>query len=63
MNCNQKDPDCELPPAFRFTWPGREEAFICVIHVVQLEWVARGMGLPLQIIPLTIEDYLKEPKT
>lgn len=43
---------CGEHAAFRFTWPGREEAFTCVEHAGQLRGVAMAMGFPLQLIPL-----------
>lgn len=48
--CNQKD--CDAPAAFRFTWPGRDEAGICEEHVGKLRAVADAVGLYLQLIPL-----------
>lgn len=57
MKCNQKD--CPDPPALRFTWPGQDEAAICVVHAIQLNLIADAMGLHLQLIPLTAEDYLR----
>lgn len=57
MKCNQKDPQCELPPAFRFTWPGKDEAVICTIHAAQLANIAAAIDLYLQLIPL--EDEVK----
>lgn len=36
----------------RYTWPGREESFICADHLPQLRVIACAMGLPLQCIPL-----------
>jgi hypothetical protein len=47
---------CELQAMFRFTWPGRNEAFICMGHVQKLENVAITIGLPLQIIPLRPDE-------
>lgn len=43
---------CPRKARYRFTWPGRDEAFICVEHVGQLRNVAEAIGLPLQVIPL-----------
>ena len=57
MKCNQKG--CDGPPAFRFTWPGKDEAFICAIHAIKMEQVAGAMGLYLQMVALTAEDYVK----
>lgn len=39
--------------AFRYTWPGKDEAHICVDHAAQLMGVARAISLPLQLIPLS----------
>ena len=50
MKCNQKD--CENDAAFRFTWPGNDEAGICHEHAPKLKGVAEAMGLHLQLIPL-----------
>ena len=43
---------CENPSAFRYTWPGRDEAGICEKHSVQLRNVASAIGLYVQMIPL-----------
>lgn len=43
---------CTREAAFRYTWPGREESFICTDHAPKLQAVANAMGLPLQIIAL-----------
>jgi hypothetical protein len=56
MKCNQSD--CDSPPVFRFTWPGKDEARICAIHAVKLRGVANAMGLYVQLIQLTPEDYI-----
>ena len=42
---------CENKAAYRYTWPGLDEAFICDDHVGRLESVANAMGLNLQVIP------------
>jgi hypothetical protein len=52
---------CENPAAFRYTWPGRDEATICATHALSLCRVAEVMGFHLQVIPLTIEELLKRP--
>jgi hypothetical protein len=57
INCRQ--PDCKDPAAFRYTWPGKDESYICAIHAVQLEKVASAIGLHQQFIPLTTGDYLR----
>lgn len=57
MKCNQSG--CDNPPAFRFTWPGRDEACICAIHALKLRGVAGGIGLYVQLIQLTPDDYIR----
>lgn len=52
--CNQQG--CELPGAFRFTWPGEDEAFICVYHQGTAETVAEAMGCHVQFISLEESD-------
>lgn len=44
--------ECQNKSAYRFTWPGRDESFICTEHVGHLKAVANAMGWPLQIIEL-----------
>lgn len=48
--CNQHD--CTNKGVFRFTWPGRDEQYICEQHVATLQNIAGAMGLHLQVIPL-----------
>jgi hypothetical protein len=43
---------CGKPAAYRFTWPGQDEAFICEEHMPKLKMVAGAMGFQLQIVPL-----------
>lgn len=47
---------CPNPGAFRFTWPGRDEAFICATCVEKLKAVAAAMGLYLQIRPIPEDE-------
>lgn len=56
MKCNQHE--CANPPAFRFTWPGKDEARICAIHAIKMRNIASAMGLYVQLIHLTPEDYI-----
>ena len=53
MICNQHG--CDLPAAFRFTWPGNDEAGICEEHAPKLRGVADAMGLGLQLIAIQVE--------
>ena len=47
---------CDNPARYRFTWPGQDEALICEDHVDRLFSIAAGIGLRLQIIPLSEKD-------
>lgn len=42
---------CDQPAAFRYTWPGRDEAVVCARHAEGLRRVAAAMELHLQLIP------------
>ena len=43
---------CENEAAYRFTWPGRDESFVCESHAAWVRRVATAMGLHLQLIAL-----------
>lgn len=60
MECSQKD--CTNKALYRYTWPGQNESGICEFHKPKLENIANAMGLPLQIIPLTVNELTEEPK-
>lgn len=55
VSCGQKG--CENRAAYRFTWPGRDEAGVCEGHVAKLKGVAGAMGLALQVIPLVYKEF------
>lgn len=57
MKCQTND--CEEIPAYRFTWPGKDEARCCPGCMLKLVGVARAIGLHLQMVPLGISDYLE----
>jgi hypothetical protein len=52
--CGQtvKGERCQGPALFRYTWPGRDEAFACLEHAAQLLGVAEAIGMHLQLTPL-----------
>lgn len=50
---------CTEPAAYRYTWPGLDESFICEDHVEKLRSVASGLGMHLQVIPLNNEEILR----
>ena len=47
---------CGKDAAFRYTWPGRDESFVCEAHSTKLRAVAEAMGLPLQLIPVSADE-------
>lgn len=53
---------CDQPAAFRFTWPGRLESGVCVLHVTKLRAVAGALGFRLEVIPLPNAGDLLEEK-
>ncbi len=53
-SCNQAN--CKNLPVLRFTWPGKDEAYICAIHSIRLLEIAQAMGLYIQLIPLTTQE-------
>jgi len=44
----------------RYTWPGRDEAVICIDCAQKLTSVANAIGMHLQLIPITSHD-IKDP--
>lgn len=43
---------CTNDAVFRYTWPGKDESFICLEHSIQLRGIANALGLYLQLIPI-----------
>lgn len=43
---------CDQTATYRYTWPGRDEAFICEEHSKKFASVANAMGLYLQLVPI-----------
>jgi len=41
---------------YRYTWPGRDESYICTEHVNGLRALADAIGMYLQVIPLSHEE-------
>jgi hypothetical protein len=46
------EPICGEDAAYRYTWPGRNESFVCEAHALRLASVAAAMGLNLQLVPV-----------
>lgn len=52
---------CENMPAYRFTWPGRDEDGCCEVCARKLNGVASAMGMHLQFIVLPSIELASEP--
>lgn len=52
MECHQDG--CTKAACFRYTWPGKDEAVICLDHAAQIQGIGDGIGMPVQMIPLPI---------
>ena len=53
LRCNQQG--CGEPALYWYTWPGRDQAGICLSHSSWLRSVADAIGMPLQLIPVPVE--------
>ena len=53
MKCSQDS--CAAPAVGRYTWPGRDEAWICADHSPKLRGLAEACGFYLQIHPVPVE--------
>ena len=42
----------------RYTWPGRDEAVICIECAEKLITIANAISLHLQLIPITARDVV-----
>ncbi len=63
FTCNQHvegGGTCPDPAAYRYTWPGHDEAGICEDHGAYMRKVATALGLHLQMIPLKAEEVESE---
>ena len=47
---------CQNKAMFRYTWPGKDEDFVCWEHAEKLWAVAHALGFHLQLIPLSAEE-------
>jgi hypothetical protein len=50
------EPICGEDAAYRYTWPGRNESFVCEAHARRIASVAHAMGLNLQFVPVPSEQ-------
>jgi hypothetical protein len=47
---------CQLQAMFRYTWPCKDEAIVCIIHAQELLNTANALSFHLQMIPLTPDE-------
>lgn len=47
---------CKEKAAVRYTWPGQDEAVVCIEHANKVVGIADAMGFYLQIVPLSVND-------
>lgn len=47
---------CEEKATYRYTWPGKDEAVVCVRHAREIKGVAEAMGMHLQGHLLSDQD-------
>lgn len=47
---------CPILAHYRYTWPGRDESWVCLIHGIGLQNIARAIQMPLQLVPLGPEE-------
>lgn len=48
---------CPNRAEYRFTWPGKDESFVCMGHSDKLRNVAQAIGLHVQLIPIHESDF------
>lgn len=54
----EKDVRCGISAACRYTWPGQDEKYACLIHGHDVKHLADVMGFYLQLIPVSTMDVL-----
>jgi len=56
--CRTKDDGgCGALATFRFTWPGKDESYVCPECALKLCAIANAIGLHLQMIALSASDH------
>lgn len=41
---------CNNVAEYRYTWPGKDESFVCFCHVGKLRAISESMGIYLQLV-------------
>lgn len=52
---------CGAPSLFRYTWPGKDEVFVCVEHAAALERVVKALDFHLQLVMLLPDQLDNAP--
>lgn len=47
---------CQNPGAYKYTWPGRNEAYACKVHAAEVRALANMGGLYIQIRPIPEDE-------
>ena len=58
MGTQSATEQCGEHATLRYTWPGKDEAVICIECAEKLMGVANAIGLHLQLIPITSRDVV-----
>ena len=53
---------CQNFATFRYTWPGKDEAFCCTMHANGIQAVANAIGMYQQMIPIGVSSEADHPK-
>lgn len=48
---------CPNRAEYRFTWPGREESFVCMGHAEKVKNISNAMGFFCQLHPIHESDF------
>lgn len=51
---------CTNPATYRFTWPGKDENYVCTLDAIRLLNVSNALGMYLQLIPLAPDEMVNK---
>ncbi len=51
---------CPNKAAYRYTWAGQDESFVCEEHEMQIKGIADALGYHCQTIPIIGYELLEE---
>ena len=56
---DKKEERCDRPAMYRYTWPGKDEAYCCFQHALQIQGLANAIGHHQQLIRLEPDEVIK----